>query len=873
MKKIILSLLAASCISMSARAYDIESDGLYYNYDAELLSMPLSVSHLSAGNTRSDASIMQRIEAIRQFNKTYPQEKVFLHFDNTGYYMGETMWFKAYVMRSDSASLGSLSRVLYVELVDPAGEVVETKKYKITGGMANGEFLLGRLHHSGFFTVRAYTRYMLNWPDEGIFSRTFPIFNRPEKDGDYSKSVIAADLKGSGSGTTAYSDDYNVRFYPEGGSLVEGLPSKVAFEVFDKKGRALHAKGEISRGAAAVTTVETDSEGRGVFGYTPSGTGRLKLTFDDGKTRSFDLPEAKADGCVMTVDCSDSDIISWTVASRGGVSRSDLAVIFMHRGMMYHHSLDTEHGQIARKDMKEGVNRLLLIDDSGRILASRSVFIYPRHDIRQTDISADSPLIWPGKPVDLTLHTLPAASLSVAVTDAETQTGAYNHNAATWLLLGSELKGYINHPEYYLESDDAAHRKAADLLMMTQGWKNYNLAALPDPDSYKPEYPLEDYLLIDGKLKAYKKRNTVDNVKLAIAMGNRYGDMISGDTITASDGSYVFTLPDCYNDWFLNMKTTKDDKAKKYYIQINRHFSPPTEQASYYETNTDSPIIPDLTFDIDEDHAEGIPMDLKTHWLQEVNVEGQRRWKNPRDAWESEETGARRSSVRYDCQRAADEILDTGEDTPSLIDWLKKKNDNFQGNDIVSGAYRHGTVENNFHGDGPTYNQRPVMWIVDNRFLLCTGASWFGTDANPLVEDYDASNTQFPVFLDDASSVYIAPEGDAWKASGLKAPQLVGRHYVTVFVYTYDRPVEKNAVGIRKTHFSGFNVPEEYERMMDLAGYDAGSADYRRTLYWNPYVTTDSKGDATVEFKNNSTCRNMTVSVGGFTAEGLPVFR
>lgn len=67
-------------------------------------------------------------EVVNAFNSRYPQEKVFLHFDNTAYYLNEVIWFKAYLLRTDTDSLGSLSRVLYVELVDPGGQVVETKK-------------------------------------------------------------------------------------------------------------------------------------------------------------------------------------------------------------------------------------------------------------------------------------------------------------------------------------------------------------------------------------------------------------------------------------------------------------------------------------------------------------------------------------------------------------------------------------------------------------------------------------------------------------------------------------------------------------------------------------------------------------------------
>ena len=45
-------------------------------------------------------------------------------------------------------------------------------------------------------------------------------------------------------------------------------------------------------------------------------------------------------------------------------------------------------------------------------------------------------------------------------------------------------------------------------------------------------------------------------------------------------------------------------------------------------------------------------------------------------------------------------------------------------------------------------------------------------------------------------------------------------------------------------------------------------ADYRRTIYWEPNVRVDAKGNATVEFFNNSTCREMYVSAEGMSDDG-----
>ena len=114
-----------------------------------------------------------------QVGKVMQQERVYLHFDNTAYYLGETMWFKAYVSFGDNLRPSQLSKVLYVELVAPEGYVVETKKYKLDdNGCCNGEFELTPLLLSGYYEIRAYTRYMLNWDKEAIFSRVFPKIGR-----------------------------------------------------------------------------------------------------------------------------------------------------------------------------------------------------------------------------------------------------------------------------------------------------------------------------------------------------------------------------------------------------------------------------------------------------------------------------------------------------------------------------------------------------------------------------------------------------------------------------------------------------------------------------------------------------------------------
>lgn len=55
--------------------------------------------------------------------------KVYLHFDQTAYFLKETIWFNAYIL-DESNRPTDISRVLYVELVSPEGGIVDTFKGK-----------------------------------------------------------------------------------------------------------------------------------------------------------------------------------------------------------------------------------------------------------------------------------------------------------------------------------------------------------------------------------------------------------------------------------------------------------------------------------------------------------------------------------------------------------------------------------------------------------------------------------------------------------------------------------------------------------------------------------------------------------------------
>ena len=146
-----------------------------------LLFSPL----LAGAQTHPDvAKLFERFKSAAAFDHEFPREKVFLHLDNNAYFEGDSLFYKAYVVRASSLKPTDISGVLYVELLNAAGQMMERQLVKIDSlGGGSGCIKFDSYMHSGYYEVRAYTALMLNWPDAPIFSRVFPIFNAPAIEG------------------------------------------------------------------------------------------------------------------------------------------------------------------------------------------------------------------------------------------------------------------------------------------------------------------------------------------------------------------------------------------------------------------------------------------------------------------------------------------------------------------------------------------------------------------------------------------------------------------------------------------------------------------------------------------------------------------
>ena len=834
-------------------------------------------------------SIFRYINKAMLFNQKVPQEKVYLHFDNTSYFEGETMWFKAYVMRTDSCRLSDLSRVLYVELLNPTGDVIKKRKYKIDGdGLAHGDIQLDTIYGSGFYEVRAYTRYMTNWGTNACFSRVFPVYEPVLAEGNYANPVIrTASWRKRDPNSRDRSDSLyltaidqgihdsdlrktlSVSFYPEGGNMVVGQPCRVALLAVDDNGRPYQGKGWVTNSSEdVVATVETDSLGRGLFTVIPDGSSmRMQMRNLKDKTQYFDLPSAQKEGCALSLDAEPDDMLARLRCTEGVCGRL-LAYVLVHDGNILR--ADTMKAaplieiEVDRKNLPNGVSQLTVFGSDGRIMAERLFFVCPKAD--KTDsvtVTARTDKLTSCCKVSLELRTRPDARLSFTAMDAATMKNGTYGNIQQWMLLGSDVRGYIHNVDYYYEADDAAHRRSADLLMLTQGWRRYDWEQMAYIKPLLNPQPLEEGLNLYGRLGAYRKHNPATLVDLDVYLYNQQGYSLRGQTRTDIYGNYAFTLPDIEGEWMTQIFTRLDGKRKTYLVGIDRQFSPVPRYITPLEAarkEIDRPNLFVRPLEWVDDDTVYVPLSKREHVLKNVTVKAKRRYFT-NDDWQykNESFGQHFATLYYNVDRELDAIRDRGERDPTTFEFLCRRNPFFNDPEAeyvpTSPIYPiTNNVEDLVQSSGVynwtghiSYDHRNITWIIDNGLTNIRNAS---------SGEYGFRGDEFfPLDLSEIRSIYIQPDN----------PRDENRN-VLIYLYLHKKFSTESNKGLRKTYFDGFNTPETFQ--MEDYSVIPPMEDFRRTLYWQPDVRTDSEGKAKVEFYNNSSCREMFISVEGMTPDG-----
>ncbi len=867
-------------------------------------------------------SLTEYASRVDSFALKYPQEKVFLHLDNTCYFLGDTIYYKAYTRRTDTNTPSNISNVLYVELLNHDGYLMTRNITRITNGEGTGSFVLraDSTMFSGFYEIRAYTRWQLNFgiterehmksseywfydkemareffrDYEKLYSRVVPVYDHPLSPGDYTRDMTLRRMMRYFA-LNEENPKIEISFYPEGGQLVEGIPCRVAYEAVTDEGQML--EGELSVDGQKVPAIH---RGRAAFIITPrSGEGmEAVFTAKDGSTRKVRLPAPQKQGVSLQVQPGEQSA-RISVRMQGASLPGTMAMTVKHQGRTHYYA-KLEKGKenqadISYADLPTGVCQVTVYDATGRVWADRLFFARGKEDMQPTlRISGQQETCQPLQQVSLKLQGLtPDAAggrISLAVQDAVASDVIYdNGNIQTEMLLASEIRGFIPNPSWYFQKNDEEHRAALDLLMMTQGWRRFVWKDMVQKEPFQPRYAAEKHITLQGGVYKYEAQEKQEEAwtdtglvrvkELSGDVGHRgsgYGhpkdsvqvhlEFVKGTTGITSDvltgnGRFLSDMPIFKDACMMHLAASK--KLKKirqgehqwiepnewaypeYYVRVSWPYPRFTQPYSYYQTQqaAESQVVERMN-----DAPGGISED-NVHQMQQISVRAKRGRLISR-VYVS-------PAVKVDAYEAFNAVVDAG-----LIDGM-----------MLTSTQLFTAVARGWIGDmgvGRAYKIRGITnhsgWFAQSSFndpnYSTISVKTEPGASNPLKETKDYN------FLENLDSVYIFTDYSP-RLQGAKRYKQTNQPTVTVQLKRLPDDGKRVTFRDRFIKVPGYSLPVEfYNPDYSKRQLPQGEKDYRRTLYWNPAVQLDEKGEATVTFYNNSGKTRLSVSANGQTAKG-----
>ena len=841
----------------------------------------LAVIPINAQSQSID-ELMKYAGNIHQFNSIFPQEKVFIQFDNTSYYAGETIWFKAFVVNASSLERAK-SKVLYVDLISPTGVLLKQQKLKIVAGQADGSFPLldgstaqarekrGVMEYpSGFYEVRAYTSYMLNFDNEILFSRVLAVYDPPKEEGNYYETSPTITLRRSETSEfrpkTEKLRKINASFYPEGGHLILGKPCRVAFKVTDDTGFGIDATGHVEGKNISFSTIH---DGMGWFTLTPQERRNDVQIVVDGSTHTFSLPPAEPSGFAMTVDQDTSDVLTVKVDGTYGLSGLTLGMGLTCRGELVDFgTIETAESTVERtislRGVPEGVCRLYLFDKNGIKYASRS--FYHRSRVTKApvlEVTSDKQSYDPFEKITLDFKLSQKDSpfrdrFCLSVRDTRSQTNAFADDLRTSMLLSSDLKGFIEHPSWYFDSDDPERDLAMDLLCMVQGWERYDWDIMTGQSYFSERHRLEESLTLNGWILNSSGKKTMEGVEVSASLvpqDKTLTEIYSYTTDTT--GYFGFDIGAEFYDKakfsigaFTQRKPLLGTSAR---IRIDRPSIPTVRAYTPGELIWSGIKGGDKKKNngSEKEEDDGLPTVINVatgYLLPDVDIDEERMYI---DYFTFE---------AFDVIKDVEVELDKGDYSTDLTGYLIDK-----GYEIVLDS--GGSI-------GSINGWEPFFYVHNNSTYLNTGMF-----ENPgLVDSKDIKSVivfDRPMFMMNILAQCPLYQNYLDKTIQTIFGEDLYRRLMLIDVQVKepgDLSTREDLFNINKriTTVDGYSRPYAFYSPEYPEGPIFGDVDYRRTLYWNPNVITDEEGKAQVEFYNNSITTHFKVEAAGMTSSGIP---
>ncbi len=548
--------------------------------------------------TGSVAQVLPDVESnFKEYTSNTLKEKLYVHTDKNGYTAGELLWFKVYSIDGILMKPLNLSKVVYVEVLDEKQSPVLQTKISMKDGAGNGSIYIPVNLSTGNFILRAYTSWMKNFDPDYYFSKKLSIIN-PLKSPDKEYKAIAA--------------TYDVQFFPEGGSLVNGIASVVGVKANDQWGKSVNFKGAIlNQKNDTLIKFESLKFGIGHFSFKPENGGVYHAVVNiDGKTVKKDLPAISENGYVMNLRDNGTGQLSVTVTTN---LPSQNVYLFVHTRnviktvQMAANTSGTANFTINKNKLGDGISQITIFNADKKPVCER---LYFKRPVKKLTIEAgvNSAQYSIRKKVDVTIDTKnnngkpAAADLSVAVYRLDSLQRDKQESILSYLWLRADLKGNIEQPDYYFKNANATADEGLDNLMLTQGWRSFEwndvlqnkipafnflpefngpviAALITNQQTNQPAGGIVTYLSIPGKSVQLYSAKSDARGRLNFNMKDFFGNAeIVAQTNTQVDTNYHIDVLTPFSDQFAKaqvesfqvttaMQPTFDDQAIAMQVQ------------------------------------------------------------------------------------------------------------------------------------------------------------------------------------------------------------------------------------------------------------------------------------------------------------------
>lgn len=621
-----------------------------------------------------------------------------------------------------------------------------------------------------------------------------------------------------------FTNDFDVKFFPEGGALLSIPHQNVAFKAQGADGFSKEVEGFLfnSKGDT-LTNFRSEHNGMGIFTMNPVDNETYYVTArtNDSITKRFDLPAIEPKGISIAMSHYKQEIRYEIQKTETTEWPQKLFLLAHTRGklaILQPINPKRTFGKMNDSLFTEGITHFMLIDEQGNALSERLIFV-PDHKPNQWQITADQPTYGKREKVSLQIAAKDnegnpvEGTFSVSITDRKSiQPDSLADNILSNLLLTSDLKGYVEDPAYYFLNQDARTLRSIDYLMMTHGWRRHKIENVLRTPSLNFTNYIEKGQTISGRIMGFFGANVKKGPICVLAP--KYN--IIATTETDEKGQFIVNTSFRDSTTFLVQARTKKGFAGVDILMDPPQYPVATHKAPYL--NGAATFMEDYLMNTrDQYYMEG---GMRVYNLKEVTVTAKRERPSSKSIYTG---GINTYTVEEDrLQGYGQTAFDAASRLPSVT--------------ITNGSEIH--IRN---------NSEPAIIVIDDIVY---------EDASDILKDIQVSDMSSISLLRGADAVILGP-----RASGgavvitLKDPRnLPARPAQGIITYTplgYSESVE--------FYHPTYDTPEKK---------NAQRSDFRSTVYWNPELRLDAEGKATIEYYTPDSTAPEDIIIEGVDKNG-----